>query len=81
MHPLSAQEARQSLETASGDRLEALYLLAVHTGMRRGVLLELKWPDVDLKHATVRVRQTLTRTDGNRFAFGEPKTKQSRRPV
>ena len=47
MHPLSASEARKLLEAAQGDRLEALYVLAVHTGMRRGELLGLKWPDVD----------------------------------
>jgi integrase len=35
MHPLSALEARKLLEAARGDRLEALYVLAVHTGMRR----------------------------------------------
>ena len=35
MHPLSALEARQLLEAAWGDRLEALYVLAIHTGMRR----------------------------------------------
>jgi integrase len=42
----------------------------------------LKWPDIDLENATVRVRRTLTRTkDGKRFALGEPKTKKSRRTV
>ena len=40
------------LEAARGDRLEALYVLAVHTGMRRGELLGLKWGDVDLENAT-----------------------------
>jgi integrase len=81
-HPLSASEARKLLETAQGDRLEALYVLAVYTGMRRGELLSLKWPDVDLENATVRVRRTLTRTDnGKRFVLGEPKTKKSRRTV
>ena len=82
MHPLSAQEARLLLEAARGDRLEALYVLAVHTGMRRGELLALRWEDVDLDAATVRVRRTLTRVDnGRRLAFGEPKTKKSRRTV
>jgi integrase len=82
MHPLSASEARKLLETVQGDRLEALYVLAVHTGMRRGELLGLKWPDVDLDNATVRVRRTLTRTEnGRRLALGEPKTKKSRRTV
>src|SRR3712207_2315103 len=82
MHPLSAREARWLLEAARGNRLEALYVLAVHTGMRRGELLGLKWGDVDLENTTVRVRRTLTRTDnGRRLALGEPKMKNSRRTV
>jgi integrase len=60
MHPLSAPEARRLLEAARGDRLEALYVLAVHTGMRRGELLGLKWDDVDLDTSAVQVRRTLT---------------------
>src|SRR5918995_1395491 len=73
MHPLSAQEARRLLEAAQGDRLEALYVLAVHTGMRRGELLGLRWGDVDLDDTvpTVRVRRTLTRgEDGRGYVMG-----------
>jgi integrase len=82
MRPLSAEEARGLLEAARGDRLEALYVLAVTTGMRRGELLGLKWADVDLEGGAVSVRRTLTRTDnGKRVALGEPKTKKSRRTV
>jgi integrase len=82
MQPLSAHEARRLLDAARGGRLEALYVLAIHTGMRRGELLGLKWSDVDPDNATVRVRRTLTRTDnGRRLALGEPKTKKSRRTV
>jgi integrase len=82
MHPLSAEEARRLLDTARGDRLEALYVLAIHTGMRRGELLGLKWDDIDLENATVRVRRTLTRIDnGKRLALGPPKNKQSRRTI
>jgi integrase len=82
MYPLSEGEARRLLEAARGDRLEALYVLAVHTGMRRGELLGLKWEDVDLEGQTVRVRRTLTRTgNGRRLALGEPKTRKSRRTV
>jgi hypothetical protein len=58
--PLSAEEARRLLEAACGDRLEALYVLAVHTGMRQGELLGLKWQDVDLENATLSVRRTIT---------------------
>jgi integrase len=87
MRPLSAQEARRLLATARDDRLEALYALAVHTGMRRGELLALRWSDVSLgepgtEPGVVRVRRTLTRTeDGNSIALGEPKTKKSGRTV
>jgi integrase len=48
MHPLSPDGARKLIETAHGDPLEALYILAVHTGMRQGELLALKWEDVEL---------------------------------
>ncbi len=82
MRPLSADEVRRLLDTAKGDRLEALYVLAIHPGMRRGELLGLKWSDVDLEGGTVSVRRTLTRTDnGKGVALGDPKTKRSRRTV
>ncbi len=82
MHPLSADEARRLLEAARGDRFEALYVLAVYTGMRCGELLGLKWEDIDLENRTIRVRRTLTRTEnGKKLGLGEPKTKKSRRTV
>ena len=80
MRPLSPVEARKLLDTAQGDRLEALYVLAVHTGMRQGELLALKWQDVDMENATLSVRRTLTRS-GGRYSLGEPKTKKSRRSI
>jgi integrase len=80
MHALSANETRRLLEAAGGDRLEALYVLAVHTGMRQGELLALRWQDVDLENAVVSVRRTLTRS-GGKVAFGEPKTNKSRRTI
>src|SRR5215203_699325 len=80
MRPLSAEEVRRLLEVASGDRLEALWVLAVQTGMRQGELLALKWTDVDLEAGKVSVRRTLTRESGH-YTLGEPKTKKSRRTV
>src|SRR5437870_4471536 len=46
--PLSAAQAKAFLEAARGERLEALYVLALTTGMRRGELLALRWQDIDL---------------------------------
>jgi integrase len=58
--PLDAQQARQLLKAASGERFEALYVLAVTAGLRIGELLALRWQDVDLEAsgATLRVRRT-----------------------
>ena len=58
--PLSPEQARAFLDTARGDRLEALYVLAVHTGMRQGEHLTLRWDDVDLDAGVLRVRGTKT---------------------
>lgn len=55
-------------------------MLAVSTGLREGELLALRWEDVDLEGAVLRVRQTLTR-DGGKVSLGPPKTKNSRRTV
>jgi integrase len=63
-----------------GDRLEALYLLAVHTGMRQGELLGLKWEDVDLERGLLRLRHTLVR-EGGKAVLGDLKTPKSRRSV
>jgi integrase len=58
--PLSPEQARAFLESARDDRLEALYVLAIHTGMRQGELFNLRWDDVDLDAGVLRVRGTKT---------------------
>ena len=78
--PLTEEESRRLLETVRGARLEALYVLALSTGMRLGELLALKWEDVDLEGGRLRVRRTLTHA-GKAFVLGEPKTKNSRRTI
>jgi integrase len=57
--------------------LEALYLLAIHTGLRQGELLGLKWTDVDLAARTLSVQRSLD-ADGT---FNPPKRNKSRRTV
>jgi integrase len=82
MRPLTPEQAKLSLQVAhdTGDRLEALYVLAIHTGLRQGELLGLKWDDVDLEDGSLQVRRTLTITkDGP--VFTSPKTTDSRRSV
>lgn len=78
--PLDRKQAKALLQGASGDRLEALYVLAIHTGMREGELLGLKWDDVDLKHSVLRLKRALVR-EGGKVALGDLKTAKSRRSV
>jgi integrase len=80
MQALSPAQARSFLHAAREDRLEAMYVLAVHCGLRQGELLELRWQEVDLEAGTLRVSRTLSRTkDGS--SFTAPKTAKSRRTV
>src|SRR5919107_1856572 len=80
IRPLNREQAKALLEMARRERFEALYVLAVTTGLRQGELLGLKWEDVDLENSLIRVRRTLIRNRG-RLLLGEPKTKRSRRTV
>ena len=77
---LEQEQARALLEVASGDRFEALYVLALSTGMRLGELMAVRWADVDLELGSLYVRGTLIRTSGN-VHIAEPKTARSRRRI
>jgi len=80
METLSPEQARQFLEQVQGERLEALFVLALTTGMRQGELLGLRWGDLDLDSGTLRVQRSLQRTKEG-FSFAEPKTGRSRRRI
>ena len=77
--PLSPEQARRFLEACQGERLEALFVLAVHTGMRQGELLGLHWEDVDLEARTLRVRRSLSRTSKGPILTAPKSTKSRRR--
>jgi integrase len=57
--PLTPADARVLLEAVSGDRLEALYVVAVGLGLRQGEILGLRWDAIDLDRAELRVRHAL----------------------
>jgi integrase len=80
MQVLNAVQARALIEAARGERLEALYLLALHTGMRQGELLGLRWKDVHLDLNSLHITTTVS-WDATGYHFGEPKTKRSRRRI
>jgi integrase len=77
---LDFEQALALLEAVRGDRLEALYTVALAIGLRQGEALGLHWRDVDLDDGTLTVRTTLQRI-GGRLQLVEPKTDRSRRTV
>jgi integrase len=86
--PLTPEQARALLDVAKGERLEALYTVALALGMRRGEILGLRWQDVDFDARTLQVRQAIQRVAGKLTDSGagglrasEPKTERSRRKI
>lgn len=78
---LTVEQASRLLETARGSRIEALLLVAITTGMRRGELLALHWDDVDLEKGVLYVRRTMSKIVGYGYKESEPKTRTGRRKV
>jgi integrase len=75
---ITLDQAKAFLAAVSGDRLEALYILAVSCGLRQGELLALKWIDIDGKR--LRIARNLREVDGT-LTISEPKTKAGNRTI
>ncbi|MBT2389936.1 site-specific integrase [Streptomyces sp. ISL-1] len=80
IEPLTVTEGRKLLATARGDRLWAVYELAVRLGLRRGEVLGLRWKDVDLHDGVIHIRQSLQRVSGE-LVRAATKTARSTRRV
>jgi integrase len=81
MKILDESQVSHLLITAYGDRLEALYYLAVGTGMRQSEILGLKWTDLDWVNQSLRVERQLIRPEGAEVQFAPPKTKFGKRTL
>lgn len=78
---LTPEAARRVLEAARGDRLEALYSVALALGLRQGEALGLMWSDIDLDIGTLRVRRASQRIPHQGTQLVETKTARSRRTL
>jgi integrase len=78
--PLTPEQAGILIESSADDRLHALYVTALGTGLRQGELLGLRWDDIDLDARRLRVRHTLQRVQ-RKLVLLEPKTERSRRSI
>lgn len=80
MQTWTAEEARAFLNATAGDKHAALYVLALHTGMRLGEMIGLRWGDIDFERGTLAVRRTVTHGNAG-LTIGTPKTAAGKRSI
>jgi integrase len=78
---LSPDQVKRALEVLRRQPLYSIAAVALGSGLRRSELLALRWQDVDLDGATLRVEQALEETKRAGLAFKAPKTRHGRRTV
>ncbi len=80
IRPLDSEECGAFLEASRGERLEAMYVLAIHCGLREGELLALRWEDANLEATkpVLLVRRTLTRGEDGRGWIAGASTKSGK---
>ncbi|HZS09437.1 MAG TPA: site-specific integrase [Blastocatellia bacterium] len=67
---MSYEEEARLLSVCTGplERLGVMIVLAVDTGIRRGEMLRLEWPDIDFDSRLIRLRQITTKNNKPREA-------------
>jgi len=78
---LDTDEVLQFLITTQESPYNALYTLAIKTGMRKGELLALKWSDLNWQSGTILVQRQVQRIKGQGLEFRPPKTRAGRRAI
>lgn len=74
--PLTLDQVDQLLTQIEGERLEALYVVALATRLREGEILGLRWRDVDFARRVLTIRTQVQRTREG-LAIRELKTRSS----
>lgn len=82
---LTMEQVQRLLDAARGHPLEAMIVLAVLTGMRRGELFALRWEDINFSKSTIHIQRSLSykNADGNGCIHREelPKTAAGMRTI
>ena len=81
MRALDQDEAARFLEAAGDSPYYPIYFMLLQTGVRIGEALALRWQDVDLGRATVRIVRTHRFYGGRGIVAGPPKTPRSQRLI
>ena len=77
---LTREQIAEVIAKLRGHSLHSITVLALATGMRRGELAGLRWADIDLDGAKLRVERSLEETKAG-LRFKTPKTKHGRRVI
>ncbi|MBA3824180.1 MAG: site-specific integrase [Ktedonobacterales bacterium] len=77
---LEPEDARRLLQAVQGDRLSALFTVALALGLRKGEALGLRWKDIDFKRKQLTVESNLQFIKGE-FVFTDTKSDQGRRTI
>jgi integrase len=78
--PFTVEQVHTFLESIKGDRLEAVFRVALSLGLREGEILGLRWQDVDFQSGVVRVTVALQRIE-RKLQLVDLKTQRSRRTL
>jgi integrase len=73
VRPLDDKQARALLDAVRGHRLQALYLVALSLGLRRGEILGLRWEDINFERRMLAITGSLQRQN-KRLERSAPKT-------
>ena len=78
--PFDLKQTKAFLEAIEGHRLEAMFLLGILLGIRKGEVAALKWDAKDFEAKTPRVTHSLQRVAG-KLLLSETKTEGSNRAL
>ena len=77
---LNGEQMADTLQKLRGHSIYPIFALAIGTGARRGEIAALRWSDIDLDTATVRIERSLEQVKGS-IRVKAPKTAAGRRTV
>ncbi len=80
MQTIPAEQLQAFLTEAKASGVYEMYYIELSTGLRRGELLGLKWPDIDWKNGIITVHRQIARVNG-KIVESPLKTKNSYRRV
>ena len=81
MRALTPEEVPELLDVCQGTPWHTIFHTLVWTGLRRPELPGLRWKDLDLLLASLRVTQVLHQLGDGTFVYAEPKTAKGKPAV